>query len=402
MNAVWRRWIIWGVLGAVLAAGLVYAFRPQAVSVDLASVVRGPLVVTVDEEGETRVRDVFVLSAPVAGRALRIESEVGDAVVAEQTVVAEIEPVDPAFLDVRSEAQAEASLQAADANKVLAESELAEAEAEFDFASAELERARRLIKSETISERALDDAQRHFRRTRATVATARARLQVRSFELKRARAQLVSPVHTQAAHGACECVPLLAPVDGRILRVHHKSEGVVEAGDPLVEIGDPGDLEVVTDFLSSDAVKIVPGQRVIIEEWGGETALEGRVRLVEPFGFTKVSALGIEEQRVNVIIDFTSPRTDWQRLGHGYQLEVGVVLWEGSDVRKLPLTALFRHGGDWAVFVEEDGRARLRVIKVGRRTGLEAEIVEGIDTGDRVVVSPSDRITDGVRIRPRA
>ena len=157
----------------------------------------------------------------------------------------------------------------------------------------------------------------------------------------------------------------------------------------------------ISDSLSSDAVKIRPGQRVLIEEWGGGIALSGRVRLVEPFGFTKISALGIEEQRVDVIIDFTSPPADWQRLGHGYQVEARVVLWEGADVRKLPLTALFRSGDEWAVFVEEDGRARLRVVEVGRRTGLEAEIVESVDSGDRVVVSPSDRISDGVRIRPR-
>ncbi|NCF28501.1 MAG: HlyD family efflux transporter periplasmic adaptor subunit [Gammaproteobacteria bacterium] len=401
MNTVWRRWVTWGVLSAVLVAGLVYAFRPQPIPVDLATVMRGPLVVTVDEEGETRVRDVFVLSAPVAGRVRRIEAEVGDAIVAEQTVVAEIEPVDPAFLDLRSEAQAQAALSAAEANKVLAEAELVEAEAEFEFAGAELQRARRLIKAETISEQALDDAERRHKTTRAAVATAGARLQVRRFELERAQAQLISPVRTRSTNGACDCVPLLAPVHGRILRVLHKSEGVVEAGDPLVEIGDPADLEVVVDFLSSDAVKIRPGQRVIIEEWGGGVALSGHIRLVEPFGFTKISALGIEEQRVDVIIDFTSPPADWQRLGHGYQVEARVVLWEGADVRKLPLTALFRSGDEWAVFVEQDGRARLRVVEVGRRTGLEAEIVESVGSGDRVVVSPSDRISDGVRIRPR-
>jgi HlyD family secretion protein len=401
MNTVWRRWVTWGVLGAVLVAVLVYAFRPQPIPVDLATVVRGPLVVTVDEEGETRVRDVFVLSAPVAGRVRRIEAEVGDAIVAEQTVVAEIEPIDPAFLDVRSEAQAQAALRAAEANRVLTETELVEAEAEFEFAGAELQRARRLIEAQTISEQALDDAQRRHKTTRAAVATAGARLQVRRFELERAQAQLISPMHTLASPGACECVPLLAPVHGRILRVLHKSEGVVEAGEPLVEIGDPSDLEIVVDFLSADAVKIRPGQRVVIEEWGGGVALSGRVRLVEPFGFTKISALGIEEQRVDVIIDFTSPPADWQRLGHGYQVEVRVVLWEGADVPKLPLTALFRSGDEWAVFVDEERRARLRVVKIGRRTGFEAEIVESVASGERVVVSPSDRISDGVRIRPR-
>lgn len=401
MNPAWRRWLIWSLLCAALVAGLAYAFLPQPIPVDLATVVRGPLVVTVDEEGETRVRDVYVLSAPLAGRVRRIEAEVGDRIVAEQTVVAEIEPIDPAFLDVRSEAQAQAALRAAEANKALAEAELGEVEAEFEFAQAELQRAQRLIEAQTISEQALDDAERRYKTTRAAVATARARFQVRRFELQRAQAQLMSPVHAQAGHGACECVPLLAPVHGKILRVLHKSEGVVEAGEPLVEIGDPTDLEVVVDFLSTDAVKIAPGQRVIIEEWGGGMALSGRVRLVEPFGITKVSALGIEEQRVDVIIDFTSPPADWQRLGHGYQVEARVVLWQGTDVLKLPLTALFRSGDEWAVFVEEDRRARLRVVKVGRRTGLEAEIIEGVDPGDRIVVSPSDRISDSVRIHSR-
>ncbi len=393
---------MWGLLGAALTAGLVYAFRPQPIPVDLATVARGPLVVTADEEGETRVRDVFVLSAPVAGRALRIDAEVGDAVVAEQTVVAEIEPIDPAFLDLRSETQARAALSAAEANKALAEAELVEMEAELDFAISELERARRLYRTRTISERDLDDAERRYKTSRAAVATVKARLQVRVFELQRAQAQLMSPVQTQAAHGACECVPLLAPVNGKILRILHKSEGVVEAGDPLLEIGDPEDLEVVVDFLSADAVRISPGQRVIMDEWGGGAALAGEVRLVEPFGTTKISALGIEEQRVNVIIDFTSPRTEWQRLGHGYQVEVRVVLWEGTDVRKVPLTALFRHGEDWALFVEENGRARLRTVELGRRTGLEAEVTAGVESGQRVIISPSDRITDGVRIRPRA
>lgn len=401
MNAARRRWVIWGVFATVLIAGLAYAFRPQPIPVDLASVAVGPLVVTVDEEGETRVRDVFEVSAPVAGRVRRIDAEVGDPVVADQTMVAEIEPIDPTLLDLRSEAQAQAALRAAEANKALAEAELVEAEAEFEFAEAELQRARRLIRAETISEQALDDAERRHKATRAAVATAKARLQVRHFELERAQAQLMSPVHTRAAHDVCDCVPLLAPVHGRILRVLHKSEGVVAAGEPLVEIGDPTDLEIVIDFLSSDAVNIAPGQRVIIEQWGGRAALSGRVRLVEPSGFTKVSALGIEEQRVNVIVDFTSPPAEWQRLGHGYQVTVRVVLWEGSDVRKLPLTALFRNGGEWAVFVEEDGRARLRMIKLGQRTGLEAEVIEGAEPGERVVVSPSDRISDGVRIRSR-
>jgi len=401
MNAARRRWIVWGAIGAVVAAGLVYAFRPQPVLVDLSTVVTGPLVVTVDEEGETRVRDVFEVSAPVAGRMRRIDVEVGDDVVGGQTMVAEIEPSDPTLLDPRSEAQARAALRAAEANANLAKAELDEAQAELEFAEAQLRRARRLNQAKTISEQALDDAERHYKTSRAAVATAHSSLEVRRFELERAKAQLMSPVHTQATHGICECVPLLAPVSGRILRILHKSEGVVEAGELLAEVGDPSDLEIVVDYLSSDAVRIKPGQRAIIEQWGGGEALSGRVRLVEPLGFTKVSALGIEEQRVNVILDLTSPREDWRRLGHGYQLEVRIVLWAGVDVLKLPLTALFRSGEDWAVFVDENGHAKLRLVEVGWRTGFEAEIVKGVAPGDQVILSPSDRISDGVRVEQR-
>jgi HlyD family secretion protein len=181
----------------------------------------------------------------------------------------------------------------------------------------------------------------------------------------------------------------------------HTSESVVEAGETLAEIGDPRDLEIVVDLLSPDAVKVRPGQRVVIDGWGGEQALEGRVRLVEPFGFTKISALGIEEQRVNVVIDLESPQLEWARLAHGYQVDVRIVLWEREDVLKLPLTALFRHGSEWAVFAAEDGRARLQIVSLGQRNQLSAEITEGLVEGDRVVLHPSDRVAEGVRIAPR-
>lgn len=396
-----RRLILWGVLGALVVAGLVYAFRPQPVPVDLVEAVRGSLVVTLDEEGETRVRDVFVVSAPITGRSLRIEADVGDAVTAGRTIVAEIEPIDPSFLDLRTETQARAAIQAAEAALTLAEAELEEAQAELDFADADLKRARRLIVNETISERAVDEAERAFRTRRAAVATAEAALKMRTFELEEAKAELLSPLQAQERRDACECVPIAAPVSGRVLRVIQESEGVVEAGDPLLEIGDPTDLEIVADYLSADAVRIEAGQTVMIEAWGGEAELAGRVRRVEPFGFTKESALGIEEQRVNVIIDFTDPPAAWQRLGHGYRIEARVVLSAGENVLKLPLTALFRNNGSWAVFVEQDGRAQQRTVQRGTSNGLEAEIVDGLAEGDRVVLYPSNRVTDGVRIAQR-
>ena len=402
MAKYWRRMTIWGGLVAVLAAGIAYAFWPRPVLVDLAAVERGTLVVTADEEGQTRVRDVFVVSSPITGRIRRIESDAGDEVLAGKTIVANIEPIDPSFLDVRSEAEAKAAIQAAEAAKALSQAKLLEARAELDFARADLARARRLIKTSTISERALDEAERTFKTRTAALATVKAELRMRDSELAKARARLVSPIETQALHGACACVPITAPVSGRILRLIRESEGVVKAGDALIEIGDPRDLEIVVDFLSTDAVKIEPGQRVIIEEWGGEAPLAGRVRRIEPYGTTKVSALGIEEQRVNVIIDFTDPPASWQRLAHGFRVEVRVVLWEGKKVVKLPLTALFRNGERWNVFIDDNGRARRRAVELGRSNGLLGEITSGLKDGERVVLHPSDRVADGTRIRARS
>ncbi len=398
MRASARRGLIWGVIVAVLIAALALSFRPRPVQVDLAEVTRGPLLVTLDEEGETRIRDVFVLSSPIPGHALRIDAEAGDKVVAGETVIARIEPEAPEFLNVRTEAEAEAAVQAAEAARTLAAAQLEEARAELTFADTEIERARSLIEGRNISERALHVAERLHRTRVAAVDTARATLEMREFELAQARARLLSPLEAHLDRGLCECVPIFAPVTGQILRVLHESEGVVRAGEPLVEIGDPGELEIVADFLSTDAVQIESGLRVIIEDWGGPGPLNGRVRRVEPFGFTKVSALGIEEQRVNVIVDLTDPPDRWRRLGHGFRVETRVVLWAGEDALQLPLTALFRDGDAWVAFVEADGRAQRRTVMIGQTNGLQAEIVDGLAEAERVVLHPSDRVVEGVRI----
>jgi HlyD family secretion protein len=402
MNAHWKRILLWSLLGLILLGTLIWAFIPRPIPVDLLTLSHGEMVVTVDEEGETRVRDVFVLSAPISGRAMRIGAEVGDEVIADETLIAEIEPIDPTLLDPRSEAQARADIRAAEANLNLAEATVKEARVELEFALSELKRARTLRQEAVISERELESAERTQQTRQAALETAVAARQARTAELERARAQLISPTETRNDSKDCQCVPIKAPVNGRILKILHKSEGVVNAGEPLVEIGDPTQLEIAADLLSSDAVKVRPGQSVIIGNWGGEVDLAGSVRRVEPFGFTKVSALGIEEQRVNVIIDFTSPKTQWSRIAHGYQVDVRIVLWRGSDVLKLPLTALFRDGDEWAVFVEQDGKADKREVTLGRRTGLEAEIISGLSAGDRVVVHPGDRIAQGIAIVDRA
>ena len=398
MSALKKRVVLWSTIGIVVLAGLVAAFRPRALAVDLTRVETGPLHLTVRDEGETRVVDVFVLSAPITGRLRRIEVEAGDRVKLGETVIAEIEPTDPDLLDPRSEAEARAQLSAADSAATLARAELEKARAELEFARSEIERSRELARDGTIALRDLEEDETTLKARIAAVAAAQANVQVRDYELKRVRAQLLSPEELQQKRADCACVVLSSPVDGRVLRVLRESEGVVRAGADLVEIGDPVQLEIVVDLLSMDAVRVEPGQRAHIRNWGGDGPLEARVQRVEPFGFTKVSALGIEEQRVNVVLDLVSPASEWQRLGHGYQVDVAIVLWSADDVLKVPLTALFRRGDAWAVFVREDGRAVARTVEVGHRTSSEAEIVEGVAAGDEIVVYPGEGIAPGAPI----
>lgn len=401
MRAGWRRLILWFVIGLLVLGGLAIAFRPKAVAVDLVEVSRGSLIESVLDEGQTRVRDIFVLSAPVGGRMLRIDADVGDAVTADTTVIARIEPSDPAFLDVRSEAEAKAGVQAGEAALALARGELDQARAELSFAKSEVSRARQLIRTGAIPQRRLDDAESTFRSRTAGLAAAEAAVRMRRFELERARARLMVPGEMHKNHKDCDCVPVRSPVDGRILRILHESEGVVAAGERLAELGDPRNLEIVADFLSTDAVRVEEGMPVLIENWGGPAPLHGKVRRVEPYGFMKVSALGIEEQRVNIVIDLTDPYTAWQRLGHGFRIEARIVLWQGADVLRVPVSALFRDAGKWAVFVMDQGRARLRPVTLGRRNDRHAEIADGVGEGALIVRHPSRRLSDGVRIEQR-
>ena len=400
MTAATKRLLFWVPLAAALAVALLWVFRPSAVAVDLVEVARGPLAVSVSDEGETRVRDMYVVSAPVPGHLRRIDLEAGDSVVADQTVVAQIEPSDPTFLDVRSAAEARAGVDAAAAARTHAEAQVRRAQAELEFAQSELERIRALARSHTVSENDLDSAERRAKTTDAALAEARAELKVRQSEYQVARARLMPPASRRGTSD-CDCVSVYSPVSGDVLQVLTESEGVVQSGAPLVELGDPDKLEIVVDLLSADAVRVRPGQRAIIEAWGGTRPLEGVVRRVEPFGFTKVSALGIEEQRVNVVIDIREPRQQWERLGHGYRVEPRIVLWESRDVLKVPLSALFRQGQQWAVFVAQDRRAVLRPVDIGHENGLEAEVVSGLEAGERVVLHPGDRVSPGARLQER-
>ncbi|TCS60362.1 efflux RND transporter periplasmic adaptor subunit [Varunaivibrio sulfuroxidans] len=385
---------------AIAIALLVWGITPTPVPVDLIAVKRAPMDVTIDGEGHTRVRDVYAVSAPISGRLRRVKIRVGDAVRANRTVLATIEPASPQFLDARALARAQAAAKAAEAAQALARAELERVRAKLTFAKTNLRRARDLFAKHVISERQFDQAKLDVTIQGAAEDSARAALNVRTFELKTARAALIAPTDDPEGQTTC-CVEVRAPVDGKVLRLLRQSEGFVERASPLFEIGDPTRMEVVVDLLSSDAVKVRKGASVLLDGWGGQHPLEGVVRRVEPYGFTKVSALGIEEQRVNVIIDFTGPKKTWAPLGHGFRVEAHIREWRGEDVLQIPIGALFRDGKDWAVFVDVNGTAKLTKVNIGHTNGRAAEILGGLADGVQVVSYPSDRITNGTDIVAR-
>ena len=381
--------------GAVLCLVLLaVALWPDAVEVDVAPVERGALQVTVDDEGETRVRDRFVISAPVAGRLLRIELEPGDPV-RRGDAVAGLSPAAPALLDARTRAQAVGAVDAAQGALGRARAERDRARVARDRARSEVERHRALASTGIVSAEVLEQREAEARAAEDALRAASFAAATAEGELERARAVLL-----QTSGGGGREIVLHSPVNGVVLRRLRESEAVVPAGEPLLELGDREDLEIVSDLLSVDAVKVKAGQGVLVEQWGGEGALRGRVRRVEPSGFLKISALGVEEQRVNVIVDFQDP-AQARALGDGYRVEVRVVVWEGQDVVKAPTSSLFRQGEKWAVFVAQGGRARLRTVEVGQRNGQEAQILAGIAPGESVIVHPSDSIRDAVRITTR-
>lgn len=395
----WSRYLGLILLAVLSAAAIAYGFWPRPVAVDVVAARRAPLQVTVEEEGKTRVVDRFVISAPVPGYVRRIELKVGDPVIRGQALV-EVEPLRSVILDPRSRAEAQARVAAAQAALQAAQEDVVAAQAEADYAAAQLERYRLLVPKGYVSLEALQQAEAAARRTRARRISAEFAVQVAKHDLDAARTALRYSV-AQGEKKTMEAALVRAPVDGRVLKVTRESEGVVQAGEALLEIGDPNSLEVVVDVLSADAVRIAPGTRVLFERWGGGAPLEGSVRRVEPTGFTKISALGVEEQRVLVLADFASPVEQWKRLGDGYRVEAKFILWEGQDVLQVPASALFRHREGWAVFVAENGRARLQAIEVGQRSGLAAEIVSPLREGDLVVVHPDDSIEDRTRISVR-
>ncbi len=393
--ALRNRLIFWGVIIAIVLLLAIWAFSPRAVDVDIVKAERGALTVAVREEGETRIHDVFEISAPVAGTLERISLEAGDCVYEGETLLAVIEPAAAPILDARSEAQLKAGAEAANAAVQAASAERDRVRAELKRAVGDADRARALAPDGAISAKALERAEAEEATLKAAERAAEAALAMRRQELAAARAAL----RPSGEAGSGELVDVLAPIDGVLLRRLRQSEGPVAQGVPLVEVGDPQEIEIVADLLSEDAVQISRGDPVIISGWGGP-ALRGKVRRVEPFAFTKVSALGIEEQRVNVVIDLSSGQSAG-RLGHGYRVEVAVEIWSGEDILTVPMTALFKQDGRWSVYRIENDRARLRAVTIGQMNGQRAQVLDGLDEGDMLVEHPSSRIADGVKVRAR-
>ena len=389
-------------LGALLLVALiVVGLWPRPIPVESGTVSRGPMVVTVDEEGMTRVKNRYVVATPVAGQLRRIDWKAGAAVEAGKTVLAVLEAGSGDILDVRTRAQAEARLLAAEAGRDAAAAQRERAEAGAKLAATELARAEALAQQKVASPQELDLARMRADTAAQDVRAADFALKVAAYDVQQARALLARG----AAGGEGTSQPpveITSPVSGKILRVMQESARMVPAGFPLMEVGDPTDLEVRIEVLSRDGVAIAPGARVILEQWGGDAPLTARVRLVEPSAFTKISALGVEEQRVYVVADFVDPLEKRPTLGDSYRVEARVVVWEKPDVLRAPAGALFQRNGEWQAFVVEDGRARLRQVKVGRTNGVETEVLEGLKDGDQMVVYPGDKVFDGTRVKPLA
>jgi HlyD family secretion protein len=394
-----KRWLWILVVGAVVVAAIVFGYRKQPVAVELTEVKHGPLRITVEEEGKTRIVNRYVVSAPVTGYAERIRLKVGDPVAAGQ-VVCWIAPPPAPVLDARSRAEQEARVEAAEAAVRVAEERAQAAAADESYAIGQAERMKKLLASGDIAREAADRAESEERRTKAARQSALAAIEQARSEVAAARAALrESSLPAQGNPG--RRIEVRAPTAGRVLTVNHESEGPVVPGQALLEIGNARSLEVEVEVLSADAVRIEQGMRVMFERWGGAQPLEGRVRRVEPVAFTKISALGVEEQRVLILVAITSPESEWRRLGDRYRVEASFILWEADSVLQVPASALFRHGEGWAVFVVEEKFARRRAVEVGRRNARFGQIVSGLREGETVIVHPDDTVVEGVEVTAR-
>ena len=399
MHTTWRKHPGILITAVIVIVMLAWGFWPRAVLVDAATATQDTFIVTIEEEGRTRVTDRYIVSAPVNGVACRIKLNVGDAITKGEILV-NITPLQSQVLDPRSQAQARAGVAAAQSALHSAEQQAAAARAAAELAVKEEARLSKLVEQGLVPKDVYDKAQTAVITTNAVQRSALFAVDVARYELQAAESvlQYAGAKHSDGAAGG---VPVVAPITGQVLKVTHECEGVVSTGQALLEVGDTSALEVEVDVLSDDAVRIGPGMRVIFDRWGGEQPLEGVVRTIEPVGFTKISALGVEEQRVLVIVDFTSPPELWRRLGDGYRVEARFIIWQEENVLQIPASALFRYKGGWAVFILDHGKAQVRQVDVGRRNGLQAQILNGLNAGDKLIVHPGDDIEDGRKVKAR-
>ncbi len=394
-----RKRMIIGVIAAVVILLIGYGFWPKPFVVETSEVRDGPLKVTVEEEGRTRVMDRFVVTAPVSGLALRIDLNVGDSVYKDRPILY-MEPVYSEVLGPRRQAEAQARVRATEAALKAAKETVKAAKSDADLAESEWERIKGLFDAGSATRQMLDHAQADNLRASSNLSSSNFAVEVARYDYEAAKTAL-EYYGIDRKNSKSIQIPITSPVDGCVLKINHESEGIVQVGQPLIEVGNPRTLEIETDVLSSDAVKILPGTRVELDRWGGNELLQGRVRTIEPVGFTKYSALGVEEQRVLVITDIISPKKEWNRLGDGYRVVTRFVIWEKDSVLQVPTSALFRKDGKWAVFVIRNNRATIRGVEIGHRSGLTAEIQSGIMKDDRVIIHPDEQIEDGARVSVR-
>ena len=422
----WIKRLLWLSVAGGIVAALAYGFMPKPVPVDIAHVVKGPLSVTVNEDGKTRLRDRYLISSPLAGHLRRIKLRAGDAVFSATgselmadnsgttrslgsmpvTELAVIDPVDPVLLDSRQIAQAELRVKSSEMAIKSAGAARQKATVNWEWARTDVERRKGLTGKGAGSKQELEDAEMLVRSRTEELNAAKFAEEIARFEFDLTRAALLRSRPLAPDDAEKWQLRIQSPINGVVLKVLQESESVVQVGTPLLEIGDPRDLEIDVEVLSTDAVKIQAGQTMWLKHWGGERPLSAQVRLVEPQGFLKLSALGVEEQRVHIIAQFNEPFESRKTLGDGYRVESEIVVWQKDDVIKVSTGALFREPdttdpADWSVFVIEADHARKRRIKIGRRNGLEAEVIDGLREADTVIVHPSDRIVDQIAVKPR-
>jgi len=397
MKRPWLKRIAISVAVFACAGAVWWGMRNPPVMVDTAAVAEAPMRVTIREEGRTRVRDIYTVSAPIGGHLSRSVLAEGDKVEAGKTVLASIHPLDPPLLDRRTEAELHAARDAARSAVGIAQGELRQAEMALSLSRDSLGRALKLFGPGVISETALEKATNEVELQEAAVEAARAAVGYRQAELATAEARLLQTSDTDTVGAGC-CIDVLAPSSGTVLAVKARSEQAIAAGAVIAEIGDVSQLEIVVDLLSSDAIRVVPGTPTDITEWGGDKVLQARVRKIDPAAFTKVSALGIEEQRVSAVLDLVDSDA---RLGHAFRVVAELVVWSCESCLQVPISALYRSGDEWQAFAVVDGRAQEKPVTVGRFNDISAQVLGGLSAGDRVVTHPNDRMFDGVRVTER-